>query len=94
MKRPSTIEKQNLIQSLKATDYKMKFKSTSWNEEVTLAFNVSSSYCFEDLVYNDIEIAKALMARFSKQQAFKNLNRMFISNKKKTYEKHKTDFCN
>ena len=66
MKRHSTIERQKMVQSLKATDHKLKFKSTTWNEAVTLAFNTSGSYCFEDLVFNDIEIAKSLVDRFTK----------------------------
>lgn len=53
-----------LIQNLNSIDNKLRFKKTSWNDEVKAVFNKTGSFCFENLVYNDFNEAQSLYIKF------------------------------
>jgi hypothetical protein len=66
MKRQSTIEKLELIRNLNMLDSKLKFTSSTWNDRVKTAFNNTSSFSFENLVYTDLYTAKSLYFDFKR----------------------------
>lgn len=64
--RASTIRKKETIQQLKNLEYRFKRKGgySNWDSKVKIAFQASSSYSFEELVYNDINSAEHLISVF------------------------------
>jgi hypothetical protein len=64
MKRQSTIEKQQLIETLRSLDSKLKYKSTAWNEAIRNAFNSSGSFDFVNLVHSSPNTVRKLVLEF------------------------------
>jgi len=63
MKRASTIRKKELIQQLNWLERKNKRNST-WDKQVKLAFDVSGSFSFDELIIKDQAIAEDLVETF------------------------------
>ena len=63
MKRKATIQKENLVKQLNWLERKHK-RNTKWDNQVKIAFNVSGSYSFEELVSKDVIIADQLIQNF------------------------------
>ena len=76
MIRQSTIEKQQLVETLRSLDLKLKYKSTAWNDAIKSAFNSSGSFDFVNLVHSSPNTARKLVMEF-KQQAFKIFGSIF-----------------
>jgi hypothetical protein len=51
------------LKTLKMLDYKLKFKS-EWNNDVKLAFQVTGSFSFDDLIFNSDEITTKLIQKY------------------------------
>lgn len=64
MKRQSTIEKQQLVETLRSLDSKLKYKSTAWNEAIRNAFNSSGSFDFVNLVHSSPNTVRKLVLEF------------------------------
>jgi hypothetical protein len=64
--RVSTIRKKETLQQLKNLEYRFKKKGgySSWDAKVKITFQNTSSYSFEELVYNDINSAEHLINVF------------------------------
>jgi hypothetical protein len=63
MKRANTIRKEELIQQLNWLERKNKRNST-WDKQVKLAFEVSGSFSFDELIIKDQAIAEDLVETF------------------------------
>ena len=63
MKRQSTLEKIELVKQLNWLERKNK-RNTQWNEQVKLAFRVSGSFSFDELIQKDKYIAQDLVEQF------------------------------
>ena len=59
MKRRSTLEKETLIKQLNWLERKHK-RNNKWDEQVKLAFNITSSFSFDELIHKDKFIAEDL----------------------------------
>jgi hypothetical protein len=64
MKRQSTLEKIELVKKLNFLERKHKYNS-SWDNQVKIAFEVSGSFSFDELIYKDKYIAEELVEQFS-----------------------------
>ena len=64
MKRRSTLEKETLIKQLNQLERKHK-RNNKWDEQVKLAFNITSSFSFDELIHKDKFIAEDLVEQFS-----------------------------
>jgi hypothetical protein len=64
MKRRSTLEKETLIKQLNWLERKHK-RNNKWDEQVKLAFNITSSFSFDELIHKDKFIAEDLVEQFS-----------------------------
>jgi hypothetical protein len=63
MERASTIRKKELIQQLNWLERKNKRNST-WDKQVKLAFDISGSFSFDELIIKDQAIAEDLVETF------------------------------
>jgi hypothetical protein len=63
MKRASTIRKEELVKQLNWLERKNKRNST-WDKQVKLAFEVSGSFSFDELIIKDQAIAEDLVETF------------------------------
>lgn len=63
MKRQSTLEKIELVKQLNWLERKNK-RNAQWNEQVKLAFRVSGSFSFDELIQKDKYIAQDLVEQF------------------------------
>lgn len=64
MKRRSTLEKEALVKQLNWLERKHK-RNNKWDEQVKLAFNVTGSFSFDELIHKDKFIAEDLVGQFS-----------------------------
>jgi hypothetical protein len=64
MKRQSTLDKIELIKKLNWLERKNK-RNTSWDSQVKLAFAVSGSFSFEEMVMKDKDMAQTLIENFN-----------------------------
>jgi hypothetical protein len=64
MKRQSTLEKIELVKKLNFLERKHKYNS-SWDNQVKIAFEVSGSFSFDELIHKDKYIAEELVEQFS-----------------------------
>jgi hypothetical protein len=64
MKRRSTLEKEALVKQLNWLERKHK-RNNKWDEQVKLAFNITSSFSFDELIHKDKFIAEDLVEQFS-----------------------------
>jgi hypothetical protein len=64
MKRRSTLEKEALVKQLNWLERKHK-RNNKWDEQVKLAFNVTGSFSFDELIHKDKFIAEDLVEQFS-----------------------------
>jgi hypothetical protein len=64
MKRQSTIEKQQMVETLRNLDSKLKYKSTAWNDAIKSAFNSSGSFDFVNLVHSSPNTVRRLITEF------------------------------
>jgi hypothetical protein len=64
MKRRFTLEKETLIKQLNWLERKHK-RNNKWDEQVKLAFNITSSFSFDELIHKDKFIAEDLVEQFS-----------------------------
>ena len=60
MKQERTIRKEQLVKDLYWIEKKRKFDN-NWNKEVKIAFEVSGSYSFEELVIKYVDAAEQLV---------------------------------
>ena len=63
MKRESTLKKEQLLKDLYWIEVKNKFNK-SWDNNVKIAFEASSSYSFEELVLKNTPAAEQLVVLF------------------------------
>jgi len=63
MKRESTLRKESLVKDLNMLERKNK-RNLSWDNQVKMAFHISSSFSFDELVIKDTELAVALIGNF------------------------------
>jgi hypothetical protein len=63
MKRASTIRKEELVKQLNWLERKNKRNST-WDKQVKLAFDISGSFSFDELIIKDQAIAEDLVETF------------------------------
>ena len=63
MKRANTIRKEELVKQLNWLERKNKRNST-WDKQVKLAFEVSGSFSFDELIIKDQAIAEDLVETF------------------------------
>jgi len=63
MKRQSTLDKIELVKQLNWLERKNK-RNAQWNEQVKLAFRVSGSFSFDELIQKDKYIAQDLVEQF------------------------------
>jgi hypothetical protein len=63
MKRRSTLEKEALIKQLNWLERKHK-RNNKWDEQVKLAFQVTGSFSFDELIHKDKFIAEDLVEQF------------------------------
>jgi hypothetical protein len=63
MKRANTIRREELIKQLNWLERKNKRNST-WDKQVKLAFEVSGSFSFDELIVKDQAIAEDLVETF------------------------------
>jgi hypothetical protein len=63
MKRANTIRKEELVKQLNWLERKNKRNST-WDKQVKLAFEVSGSFSFDELIVKDQAIAEDLVETF------------------------------
>jgi hypothetical protein len=63
MKRKSTLEKEALIKQLNWLERKHK-RNNKWDEQVKLAFQVTGSFSFDELIHKDKFIAEDLVEQF------------------------------
>jgi hypothetical protein len=63
MKRANTIRKEELVKQLNWLERKNKRNST-WDKQVKLAFEVSGSFSFDELIIKDQAIAEDLVQTF------------------------------
>jgi len=63
MKRESTLKKEQLLKDLYWIEVKNKFNK-SWDNNVKIAFEASSSYSFEELVLKNAPAAEQLVILF------------------------------
>ena len=63
MKQERTIRKEQLVKDLYWIEKKRKFDN-SWNKEVKIAFEVSGSYSFEELVIKYVDAAEQLVTLY------------------------------
>jgi len=63
MKRESTLKKEQLLKDLYWIEKKNKFNKL-WDNNVKVAFEVSSSYSFEELVLKNTPAAEQLVVLF------------------------------
>jgi hypothetical protein len=64
MKRQSTLDKIELVKKLNFLERKHKYNS-SWDNHVKIAFEVSGSFSFDELIHKDKYIAEELVEQFS-----------------------------
>jgi hypothetical protein len=62
-KTKKTQERFKTLQTLNMLERKHKFNS-HWDNDVKIAFHISGSLSFEDLVYNDQLVANNLMSKW------------------------------
>jgi hypothetical protein len=63
MKQERTIRKEQLVKDLYWIEKKRKYDN-SWNNEVKIAFEVSGSYSFEELVIKYVDAAEQLVTLY------------------------------
>ena len=63
MKRANTIRREELIKQLNWLERKNKRNST-WDKQVKLAFDISGSFSFDELIVKDQAIAEDLVETF------------------------------
>jgi hypothetical protein len=63
MKRRSTLEKEALVKQLNWLERKHK-RNNKWDEQVKLAFQVTGSFSFDELIHKDKFIAEDLVEQF------------------------------
>ena len=63
MKRANTIRKEELVKQLNWLERKNKRNST-WDKQVKLAFDISGSFSFDELIIKDQAIAEDLVQTF------------------------------
>jgi hypothetical protein len=63
MKRANTIRKEELVKQLNWLERKNKRNST-WDKQVKLAFDISGSFSFDELIIKDQAIAEDLVETF------------------------------
>ena len=63
MKQERTIRKEQLVKDLYWIEKKRKFDN-NWNKEVKIAFEVSRSYSFEELVIKYVDAAEQLVTLY------------------------------
>jgi hypothetical protein len=63
MKQERTIRKEQLVKDLYWVEKKRKFDN-NWNKEVKIAFEVSGSYSFEELVIKYVDAAEQLVTLY------------------------------
>jgi hypothetical protein len=63
MKRKSTLEKEALVKQLNWLERKHK-RNNKWDEQVKLAFQVTGSFSFDELIHKDKFIAEDLVEQF------------------------------
>jgi hypothetical protein len=63
MKQERTIRKEQLVKDLYWIEKKRKFDN-NWNKEVKVAFEVSGSYSFEELVIKYVDAAEQLVTLY------------------------------
>jgi len=63
MKRRSTLEKEALVKQLNWLERKHK-RNNKWDEQVKLAFMVTGSFSFDELIHKDKFIAEDLVEQF------------------------------
>ena len=64
MKRQSTLDKIELIKQLNWLERKNK-RNNEWDTHVKLAFEISGSFSFDELIHKDKCIAEALVEQFN-----------------------------
>jgi len=60
MKQERTLRKEQLVKDLYWIEKKRKYDN-NWNKEVKIAFEVSGSYSFEELVIKYVDAAEQLV---------------------------------
>jgi hypothetical protein len=63
MKRKSTLDKEALVKQLNWLERKHK-RNNKWDEQVKLAFQVTGSFSFDELIHKDKFIAEDLVEQF------------------------------
>jgi hypothetical protein len=63
MKRRSTLEKEARVKQLNWLERKHK-RNNKWDEQVKLAFQVTGSFSFDELIHKDKFIAEDLVEQF------------------------------
>ena len=66
MKNEKTLRKEQLVKDLYWIEKKNKFNK-SWDSNVKMAFDVSGSYSFEELVLKNTSAAEQLVVLFKQQ---------------------------
>ena len=66
MKNEKTLRKEQLVKDLYWIEKKNKFNK-SWDSNVKMAFDVSGSYSFEELVIKNTPAAEQLVVLFKQQ---------------------------
>ncbi len=76
MKNEKTLRKEQLVKDLYWIEKKNKHNRV-WDNNVKIAFEVSSSYSFEELVIKNTPAAEQLVVLFKQEQDIINLVRIF-----------------
>ena len=63
MKQVRTLRKEQLVKDLHWIEKKRKFDK-DWNKEVKIAFEISGSYSFEELVIKYVDAAEQLVTLY------------------------------
>jgi hypothetical protein len=63
MKQVRTLRKEQLVKDLHWIEKKRKYDN-NWNKEVKIAFEISGSYSFEELVIKYVDAAEQLVTLY------------------------------
>ena len=64
-KREITLARESAVKKLKGLDQKYKFTS-AWDGEVARMFKETDTFCFDEVVRENLDVAEALIARWEK----------------------------
>ena len=81
MKNEKTLRKEQLVKDLYWIEKKNKHNRV-WDNNVKIAFEVSSSYSFEELVIKNTPAAEQLVVLFKQEVENQYIIRIFQHNKK------------